>query len=285
MCGHDGHTAILAALGRQFGRHRPASGRVVLMFQPAEETGDGAAGVVADPRFAAIAPDFSFSLHNLPGIPFGEVRLKPGVVNCASRGMRIVLNGKTAHSSMPETGVSPMLAVSQLMPALAKLGGGAFTDDDFGMVTVTHTEMGEAVFGVAPGRAEVWATLRTRLDERMAGLCAAAEALVERIAGEHGLSFAIDYHEIFVASMNAPSAVEHLRAALDQEDVAHSEEALPMRASEDFGIFGRSAPSAMFFLGAGERHPALHNPDYDFPDDLIPIGARIFMRTARNLLG
>lgn len=285
MCGHDGHTAILAALGRQFGRHRPASGRVVLMFQPAEETGDGAAGVVADPRFAAIAPDFSFALHNLPGIPFGEVRLKPGVVNCASRGMRVVLDGKTAHSSMPETGTSPMPAVSELMPALAKLGGGAFTEDGFGMVTVTHAAMGEAVFGVAPGRAEVWATLRTRLDERMAGLCAAAEALVERVAGAHGLSSAIDYHEIFVASMNAPSAVGHLRTALDQEGVAHSEAALPMRASEDFGVFGRSAPSAMFFLGAGEGHPALHNPDYDFPDDLIPIGARIFMRTARNLLG
>jgi amidohydrolase len=285
MCGHDGHTAILAALGRQFGRQRPASGRAVLMFQPAEETGNGAAGVVADPRFATIAPDFSFSLHNLPGIPFGEVRLKPGVVNCASRGMRIVLDGKTAHSSMPETGTSPMLAVSELMPALAKLGGGAFSDDDFGMVTVTHTAMGEAVFGVAPGRAEVWATLRTRLDERMAGLCAAAETLVQRVAGDHGLAFTVDYHEIFVASMNAPSAVEHLRAALDQEGIAHSEDALPMRASEDFGIFGHGAPSAMFFLGAGERHPALHNPDYDFPDDLIPIGARIFMRTARNLLG
>ncbi len=285
MCGHDGHTTILAALGRQFGRSRPQKGRVVLMFQPAEETGDGAVGVVADPRFGEIAPDFSFSLHNLPGIPLGEVRLKPGVVNCASRGMRIVLEGKTAHSSMPETGTSPMLTISQLMPALARLGGGAFSDDDFGMVTVTHATMGEAVFGVAPGRAEVWATLRTRLDERMAGLCAAAEALVEQVAGEAGLTFKIDYHEIFVASMNAPVAVEHLHTALDQEGVAYSEDSLPMRASEDFGIFGRSAPSAMFFLGAGERHPALHNPDYDFPDDLIPIGSRIFMRTARNLLG
>src|SRR5690606_31829117 len=173
---------------------------------------------------------------------------------------------------------------SELMPALAKLGGGAFTEDDFGMVTVTHAAMGEAVFGVAPGRAEVWATLRTRLDERMADLCAAAEALVEQIAGAHALAFEIDYHEIFVASMNAPSAVAHLRAALDQEGVVHSEEDLPMRASEDFGIFGRSAPSAMFFLGAGEQHPALHNPDYDFPDDLIPVAARIFMRTARNML-
>src|SRR5690606_16597873 len=97
MCGHDGHTAILAAIGRQFGRRRPERGRVVLMFQPAEETGNGASDVIADPRYARIAPDYAFSLHNLPGTSFGHVRLKPGVVNCASRGMRIVLKGKTAH--------------------------------------------------------------------------------------------------------------------------------------------------------------------------------------------
>lgn len=285
MCGHDGHTAILAALGRYFGRNRPASGRAVLMFQPAEETGNGAAGVVADPRFAAIAPDFAFSLHNLPGVPFGEVRLKPGTVNCASRGMRIVFDGKTAHSSMPETGISPMLAISGLMPQLPELAQATFADDDFRMVTVTHASMGEAVFGVAPGRAEVWATLRTRRDDNMAALCAEAEALAADTAAEHGLSCAFDYHEIFVASVNAPEAVEHLVRALDDEGIKHSEDALPMRASEDFGIFGHGAKSAMFFLGAGERHPALHNPDYDFPDDLIPIGARVFLRVARNLLG
>ncbi|TPI19767.1 amidohydrolase [Mesorhizobium sp. B4-1-1] len=285
MCGHDGHTAILAALGRQFGRERPARGRVVLMFQPAEETGNGAAGVVADPRFGEIQPDFAFSLHNLPGVPFGEARLKAGTVNCASRGMRIVLEGKTAHSSMPETGTSPMPAVSELMPALPVLGSGTFADEDFGMVTVTHCVMGEAVFGIAPGYAEVWATLRTRRDERMAEQVAAAEALAAKIAARHSLAVRFDYHEIFVASVNAPDAVEHLNRALDEEGVLRSEAALPMRASEDFGIFGHNARSAMFFLGAGERTPSLHNPDYDFPDDLIPIGSRIFMRTARNLLG
>lgn len=285
MCGHEGHTTILAAVGRQLGRERPAKGRVVLMFQPAEETGAGAAGVVADPRYDAILPDFAFSLHNLPGTPLGHVRLKEGVVNCASRGMRIVLTGKTAHSSMPETGTSPMPAVAELMPKLAALGGGRFSEDDFAMVTVTHVSMGEAVFGVAPGRAEVWATLRTRLDERMADLVASAEALAKDAAARAGLSCAIDYHEIFVASLNAPEAVSHLRAAMDAEGISHDEAELPMRASEDFGHFGRRAKSAMLFLGAGENHPQLHNPDYDFPDDLIPIGARIFMRTARNLLG
>lgn len=285
MCGHEGHTTILAAVGRQLARRRPARGRVVLMFQPAEETGAGAAAVIADARFGAIAPDFAFSLHNLPGVPFGRVRLKEGVVNCASRGMRIVLTGKTAHSSMPETGTSPMLAVSRLMPQLAKLGGGDFTQDDFAMATVTHATMGEAVFGIAPGRAEVWATLRTRLDGRMASLVADAEALAHGEAHAQGLRCDIDYHEIFIASLNAPAAVEHLRAALDAEGIAHDEAGLPMRASEDFGAFGHGAPSAMFFLGAGTDHPSLHNPDYDFPDDLIPIGARVFLRVARNLLG
>lgn len=285
MCGHDGHTAIVAALGRQFGRHRPASGRVVLMFQPAEETGAGAAGVVGDERYQSLKPDYAFSLHNLPGTPLGHVRLKEGVVNCASRGMRVVLEGKTAHSSMPETGVSPMQAVSRLMPALTQLCSGSFADDDFAMVTVTHAEMGEAVFGIAPGRAEVWATLRTRLDDRMANLCSAAEALVAEIAGAEGLTHAVDYHEIFVASLNEPEAVAELAAALDAEGVAHDEEKLPMRASEDFGLFGHTAKSAMFFLGAGTDRPSLHNPDYDFPDDLIPIGARVFMRAARNILG
>lgn len=285
MCGHDGHSAILAAVGRQLGRQRTARGRVVLMFQPAEETGDGAAGVTADPRYAAIAPDFAFSLHNLPGTPLGHVRLKAGVVNCASRGMRIVLTGKTAHSSMPETGISPMQAISALMPALPELGQGSFADDEFSMLTVTHASMGEPVFGIAPGNAEVWATLRTRLDGRMADLCGAAEKLAHRVASAHGLSCDISYHEIFVASLNEPEAVAHLRAALDAESVAHDEAELPMRASEDFGRFGHGAKSAMFFLGAGERHSALHNPDYDFPDDLIPIGAAVFMRTIRNLLG
>jgi amidohydrolase len=285
MCGHDGHMAILAACARQLGRQRPARGRVVLMFQPAEETGNGAADVTADPRYAEIAPDFAFSLHNLPGTPLGHVRLKEGVVNCASRGMRITLTGKTAHSSMPETGTSPMQAVSRLMPALTSLSRAGFDSDDFRLATVTHAEMGEAVFGVAPGHAELWVTLRTRLDDRMDALVAAAEDMVRRAAAEDNLTCEIDYHEIFVASLNEPEAVKHLRAALDAEGVTHDEEELPMRASEDFGRFGHGAKSAMFFLGSGENHPQLHNPDYDFPDDLIPIGAKVFMRVVRDLLG
>ena len=93
-----------------------------------------------------------------------------------------------------------------------------------------------------------------------------------------------NYLAYLLAQANRQMSAQ-MERALNEEGVVHGQEALPMRASEDFGLFGHGAKSAMFFLGAGERHPALHNPDYDFPDDLIPIGSKIFMRTARNLLG
>jgi amidohydrolase len=285
LCGHDGHTAMLAALARRLGRERPRRGRVILMFQPAEENGSGAAAVVADPRFREIEPDLVFSCHNLPGLPFGHVALAEGPVNCASRGMRIVLEGKTAHASLPETGVSPAPAVAALLTRLPRLCEGRLPEHRFAMVTVTHTRMGEPAFGVAPGRAEIWATLRTLTDERMRELCVEAEALVQREAEAGGLKLAISYDDVFDTVDNVPEAVMHLRRALDAEGVPHDPGNLPMRASDDFGRFGQKAPCAMFYLGAGEDHRSLHHPDYDFPDELIPIGARVFMRTVRDLLG
>lgn len=285
LCGHDGHMAILAAVARGLARRKPARGRAVLLFQPAEEDGSGAASVLADPRFAAISPDFVFALHNFPGMAIGTAALAEGPMNCASRGLRIVLSGKTAHASMPEFGVSPQGAIEELLPALRALGSGGALDAEFAMVTVTHIRMGEPAFGVAPGHAEIWATLRTLFNERMETLCAAAEVVAADIAKRQGLGVAFSSHDVFHHCENAPEAVAMLRRALDAEGINHSRGDLPMRASEDFGRFGSVAPAAMFLLGAGETHASLHNPDYDFPDDLIPIGARVFMRTVRDILG
>lgn len=285
LCGHDGHMAILAGVARGLAEARPERGRVVLLFQPAEENGAGAAAVIADPKFRAIAPDLCFALHNMPGLALGTAALKSGPVACASRGMRILLQGRTAHASTPGQGLSPMAALSTLMPALSALGNGGRLDDAFAMATVTHADMGARSFGVAPGEAEVWTTLRTLTDDRMGTLSAAAEALATRIAAEHNLSISIVYEDIFAHCENAPAAVAPLATALDEEGIAHGENGQPMLASEDFGVFGRVAPSALMLLGSGERHPGLHNPDYDFPDALIAVGARVFLRTARDLVG
>lgn len=285
LCGHDGHSTILLALATGLSRQPIARGRVVLLWQPAEEDGSGAAAVLKDPRFTEIRPDFAYSLHNMPGLAFGTVALKSGPVNCASRGMKIRLSGKTAHASQPETGLSPMAAMSRLMPALTSLSNGAPPATDFMLATVTHASLGEQAFGIAPGDAEIWVTLRTLIDDRMAELCEKAEQLVVEASLETGLEHTFSYHDIFFHCENAPEAVTHLEEALTSEGVRFDEGNLPMRASEDFGRLRAICPSAMFFLGAGEKHPALHNPDYDYPDDLTAIGARVFMAVIRKALG
>lgn len=285
LCGHDGHMAVLMGLGRLLARRRPAAGRVVLMFQPAEEDGSGAAAVIADPRFDGLRPDWAFAIHNLPGLPLGHAHLRPGMVNCASQGLKIILSGKTAHASQPEAGRSPGPALARLIPALAALGQGGALGPEYRLVTVTHARLGEPAFGIAPGLAELWVTLRSAGDAAMAALRAGAEALARAEAAAHGLTVAFETHDDFAASVNHPEAVARMQAALDALDMPH-EAGEPMRASEDFGRFG-AAPtkSAMLFLGAGTAHPALHNPDYDFPDELIAPGVRLFARIARDLLG
>jgi len=287
LCGHDGHTATLMALARALSHKRPRRGRAILLFQPAEENGAGAAAVLADPKFETLRPDFVFSLHNFPGLPLGHAALTEGPVNCASRGMRIVLSGKTAHASCPEDGIAPTFAMAHLLGELTGLGVGGPLNAEFTLVTVTHARLGEPAFGISPGHAEIWATLRTLTDERMGDLVQSAEGLVRKHAIAAGLTASISYEDIFHQCSNAPAAVSALRQALGEEGISHDEgpTTLPMKASEDFGLFGRVAPSAMFFLGAGENHPRLHNPDYDFPDALIEVGGRAFLRTIRNLLG
>ena len=286
LCGHDGHMALLMGLARLLARARPARGRVILIFQPAEEDGSGAAAVVDDAAFKAICPDWAFSIHNMPGLPFGQGALKAGVVNCASVGLKIMLTGKTAHASMPETGSSPAAAVARLIPALSALGPGGTLGPDYRLVTVTHANVGEPAFGIAPGDAELWVTLRTMADEQMADLRGAAMAIAQAEAQADGLAVRFTDHDDFAASVNDSDATARFAAALDALKVPYDAGDLPMRASEDFGRFGRAPTrAAMLFLGAGEAHPALHNPDYDFPDALIPLGVGIFHRVMCDLLG
>ena len=285
LCGHDGHMAILLAVARWLHRNPPEKGRVVLLFQPAEEDGSGAAKVIEDPRFGEIRADIALSLHNYPGVPEGEALLAEGIANCASRGMKILLKGRTAHASVPENGISPAPALARLIPALTALSRGADVDDpDFALATVTHARLGEPAFGIAPGEAELRVTLRSRTDAQMQALVEVAEDLVAA-AAEGGLAHEVSYHDIFRHCENAPEATRILTEALEAGGITVRRDGVPMRASEDFGRFGDHASAAMVFLGSGVDTPRLHNPDFDFPDSLIPIGAGVFVRALRSCLG
>ena len=285
LCGHDGHMAILASVARWLGRNRPEKGSAILLFQPAEEDGSGAEKVLADPRFDELAPDFALALHNMPGLPLGHAALAEGVMNCASRGMKIILSGRTAHASQPEAGLSPVPALSRLAEDLTALGkGGSASDPDFALVSVTHLRVGAPAFGIAPGEGELWVTLRTQRDAGMDALVARAETCVAEQAAKAGLTYAISYHDSFRHCENAVDAVGLLRTAIAAERIPVVAGDLPMRASEDFGRFGDHAEAAMLLLGAGPDCPALHNPDYDFPDALIATGAGIFIQCLRAKL-
>ncbi|WP_151718549.1 amidohydrolase [Gemmobacter serpentinus] len=284
LCGHDGHMTILAGLAQDLAQRRPAQGRAVLLFQPAEEDGSGAAAVLADPRFDAIRPDHAFALHNLPGLPLGVAVLEPGAANCASVGLRLRFTGRTAHAAEPDKAISPARALANLVPALSALGPGGDLGPDFRLVTLTHMRMGEPAFGITPGAGELWATLRCLSDENMAELKSDAVMIARAAAEADGLQLEVSWHDDFAASRNHPQATEVLRAALAAEGVTRIP-GLPMRASEDFGRFSSVAQSAMFWFGAGEDHPVLHAPDYDFPDSLIPPGIRVFRRAIDLILG
>ena len=283
-CGHDGHMATMARFGFMISKRRPARGRIILLFQPAEETGRGAAAVVNDSKFKALNADLAFAYHNLPGFPLGAVLLKSGAMNCASRGMIVRLSGITSHAASPEDGVSPALAMSELIQGLAGLPSDPELKPVYSQVTVVHARLGEPAFGLSPGDAEVRATLRTESDDAMLILTERAVKLVKKKATSANLSFDISWSDEFAASNNDAGACDMVRKAAAAAGLKIIDLAEPLRVSEDFGQISRRIQGVMFGLGAGENCPGLHQAEYDFPEELIEIGSKVFMEIARSLV-
>lgn len=279
-CGHDGHLTILLGVARRLAATPLPAGRIVLLFQPAEETGAGAAAVAADPRLTALQPDWLFALHNLPGYDVGRVLVRPGAFAAGSAGMRVHLRGRTAHAAQPERGRSPDLAMGELITALVTLPQ-PVSADALALVTVTHARLGTPAFGVAPGEAEILATLRADDDRALADLRRQATQAARAIARRHALGCAVTWEEVFPVVWNDAQAVALVRRATIAEglSLARPRESA-FRWSEDFGVLARLGRGALFGLGAGRRHPGLHAQKYDFNDELLAIGVPLLHRLA-----
>lgn len=287
LCGHDGHMSMVMGIAKSLSEQRPKSGSVALIFQPAEETGQGAHALRNDSRFENLQLDHIFSLHNVPGLEIGAIQIPTEDANCASRGVKIVLEGQTSHAAAPQDGLSPMQTISSLMPALEGLSNsvGGVRSSDFSLITITHATLGKPTFGIAPGYAEIWATLRTRSDDTMGSLCEAVENIVKTSANEVGLEFRFSYHEVFDASQNNSETVSILEDALSLSQIPFEKTKQPQLWSEDFGQYAQGAKTAMFWLGSGVDQPQLHTPTYDFPDELLPVGLAAFMAVIHAQLG
>lgn len=283
LCGHDGHMCMVLGIALGLVK-RPKFGRVILLFQPAEETGYGAQAIMDDPSWSEIRPDYAFAYHNVPGRPLGEIGLRAGPANCASRGMQILLEGKSSHAAAPEDGRSPAAAMAELMQKLPELGSGNISDNKFGLSTLTHAKLGEPTFGIAPGQGEVRVTLRSMTDVRMNELVDDALKLVSDIGAP--LKVDVFWKDVFLAVENSSEATGIARDAAHAVGLQIHEMAHPMRWSEDFGRFGcGGTQAAMIFLGSGISQPQLHNPDFDFPDALLPVGTNLFLKITDQILG
>lgn len=271
-CGHDGHTAILLGFANYCALHTPKHGKIVLLFQPAEETGQGAMNVISDPAFQALKPDFSFALHNLPGYPSGCLVVREGVFAAASKGMIIKLQGASSHASEPEKGNSPVSVLPALMQELPLLANPDVQNQNFSLATIVHANLGKPEFGITPSEAKLILTLRAYKDEVLLDLDKSIQSVVDEKCRAENISYSFGYQDVFPATINHSEAVHIIRTVAKEDGVPVIGMELPFKWSEDFAHFTALSRGALFGIGCGSDHPPLHSTNYDFNDEIIDTG-------------
>lgn len=276
LCGHDGHAAALCGaallLEQQAGEGRDPGRNVFFLFQPAEETGAGAASCCE--IFEKEEIEEIYGAHNLPGFAFGEVYTKEGTLACGSEGLSLGFLGKATHAAYPELGISPAPAVGQLLTEIP-----SFLDKKKhgyrGMVlcTVIGVQMGEKAFGAAAEKAEIWLTLRAERSIDLEKLRQMVLTRGEELAAQYGLTLEREEQDVFPATENDRSCAEKVLKACDGRILPE-----PMRWSEDFGHYLKHCRGAFFGIGAGEEHPGLHTASYEYPDGLLMETAQCFLK-------
>lgn len=285
MCGHDGHSTILCGLALKISENMPSSGKVVLLFQPSEENGKGARLVVNDEVFNKLKPDFVFALHNLPGYPLKKVLIRKNEFTAAVKTLVLKFHGKTAHAAEPEHGLNPAVNIADIINESVKLTNNNIHSDDFALITPVYSILGERAYGISAGYGELHLTLRCWTEERMEQLGEQILHFSKENSKKNNIDLEYSWAEVFAATKNNPKCVDIIEKSVNQIDSDYALMKYPFKWGEDFGVYTQQYKGAMFGLGAGEHTPALHNPDYDFPDELIETGINVFNKIRINILG
>ncbi|WP_445721682.1 amidohydrolase [Flavobacterium sp.] len=283
-CGHDGHMAILCGMAKTLHENPLEKGTVMLLFQPAEEDGNGAKRVLNDLKFNTIKPDFAFALHNLPGYKKHQIVVKEATFTCAVNSMIIQLEGKTAHAGEPENGTNPALAIAEITQLFNAKINTDVASNQYCLITPIHITMGEKAYGVSAGYGEVHFTVRSNSNAQMRIIESNLEENVAEIASKFNLKVKIDWTQSFQANENNIEAVDFIKKAALKKEYAILEKELPFTFGEDFGLFTQHFKGAMLGLGSGENTPSLHNPDYDFPDEIIATGVTLFHQITKEII-
>jgi len=288
-CGHDGHSAMLLGAACHLARHRDFNGTVYFIFQPDEEHGCGARAMIDDGLFQRFPMDAVYGLHNLPGLPAGHFAVRPGPLMASESSFEIRIQGVGGHAAMPHTGIDPIVVGAQIVLALQTIVSRSLSAiHETAVVSVTEF-ITDGTVNVIPGAVvikgdcrcfseETLARIEQRMGQIVAGICQAAGA-------EHEFSFI----NTFYPTVNSPEETRRAIAAATQvlgaEQVNGSCE--PFTISEDFSSMLRVRPGCYALLGNGEGESggcALHNPKYDFNDDILLKGAAYWVTLVRTCL-
>ena len=293
-CGHDGHTAMLLAAAQHLAQQRDFDGTVYLIFQPAEEGGGGAREMIQDGLFELFPMQAVFGMHNWPGMPVGSFAVSPGPVMASSNEFKIVITGKGGHAAMPHTGIDPVPIACQMVMAFQTIVSRNKKPIDAGVISVTMVHTGEAT-NVVPDHCELQGTVRTFSLEVLDLIERRMRQVAEHTCAAHEATCTFEFVRNYPPTINsAPEAALARQVMQGIVGEAHVLTQEPTMGAEDFAFMLQAKPGAYCFIANGEGdHRAighgggpcmLHNPSYDFNDELIPLGATYWVRLVQQWL-
>ncbi len=289
-CGHDGHTALLLGAARYLAENQQQidfDGTVYFIFQPAEEAEGGAEIMIEDGLFRQFPMDAVYGLHNWPGIPAGEMAIMPGPVMAGTCAFEIKVRGHGCHAAMPNQGVDTLVVASQLVLALQSVVSRNLHPCESAVVSVTQIHGGEA-FNIIPDDAVLRGTIRTFKPEVQTLVEQTIERLCSGIANAFGARIDAHFDLRYPPTVNSATETALCRRtaeALLGEDKVRKDE-LPSMGAEDFAFMLREKPGCYVWLGNGPGTDgcSLHNPHYDFNDDVLIYGISYWVRLVESAL-
>lgn len=278
-CGHDGHTAMLLGAARHFSRHRNFAGTLVLIFQPAEETGGGALAMLDDGLEERFAYDEIYAMHNAPHFAPGTFGVRDGAMLASCDEFEIEVTGVGGHGSSPEKTKDPVAASAQLICALQTVVSRAIDPAAAAVLSVGSIHAGSAS-NVIPSHAKMTGTVRTFDEHVRSRMKARIETICEGVALATECEITVRFYGSSPATINHRAQAEAAAAAAVEvfglENVLR--EFAPLNGSEDFSEFLLRRPGAYVLLGQGGVY--CHHPEFDFNDEVLPLGVRFFVTLA-----
>jgi amidohydrolase len=282
-CGHDGHTAMLLGAARYLAETRNFAGDAIVIFQPAEEGGAGAAAMIKDGLFERFRIDQVYGMHNGPGIPVGSFAIRPGPIMASTDAVNIHIEGRGGHAARPHLSIDSVMVGAQLIVALQSIVSRSVDPLESAVVSMCEFHAGNTR-NVIPQTAEIRGTVRTLTAEMRMLVEKRVHEVVEGVARITGAKIDLEYVRGYPVVVNHAAQTNFAsEVAKEVAGIGNVREMVPMMGGEDFAYMLQQRPGAFIFCGNGNS-AGLHHPAYNFNDDAIVFGTSYWIRLVENTL-